>query len=453
MPAASFTQAVGPAAHVAAPPALVGREPELGVVRTFVDALDDGPRGLLLEGEAGIGKTAIWRAALAEAEARGCIVLRCVAEQAEARLSFVGLADLAEEISDEDLAAVRSPQREALEVALVRRKRAAEPPDPAAVAIGFRSLLMRIAETAPVVVAVDDVQWLDAATARALAFVVRRLEGQRVGILATARAPLAGPEPLGLERGLGPERLARVRLGPLGVDAVRRLVESALGYGFPRPTLLRIAQAARGNPLFAFEIARAVGPAPALEAGAPLPVPESLRELVAGRIAELEPAAQRAMLVAAALSHPTVEVVERASSERGLIAAEESGLLNLEGDRLVFAHPLYASAVYTAAASGRRRGLHGTLATLAADPEERVRHRALAATSADERVARELEAAAAAASRRGCSRPTSSPDRRARAESARPSTTSTPATARGPARCWSRSSRRRRSARRAAMRC
>src|SRR5829696_650353 len=265
MPAASFGQDVGPTTHVAAPPELVGREPELEAVRAFVDGLEDGPRGLLIEGEAGIGKTAIWRAAVAEAEARGCVVLRCVAEQAEARLSFVGLADLAEDISDACLAAVRSPQREALEVALVRRERAGEPPDPAAVAIGFRSLLVRIAEAAPVVVAVDDVQWLDAATTRALAFAVRRLEGQRVGILATARAPLPGPEPLGLERALGPERLARVRLGPLDVDAVRRLIESALGYGFPRPTLLRIAQAAGGNPLFAFEIARALGPAPALE--------------------------------------------------------------------------------------------------------------------------------------------------------------------------------------------
>jgi DNA-binding CsgD family transcriptional regulator len=370
-------------------------------VRAFVDALEDGPRGLLIEGEAGIGKTTLWRAALAEAEARGCVVLRCVTEQAEARLSFVGLADLAEDVSDEWLAAVRSPQREALEVALVRRERAADPPDPAAVAIGFRSLLVRLAEAAPVVVAVDDLQWLDAATARALAFAVRRLEGQRVGVLATARAPLPGPEPLGLERGLGPERLARLRLGPLGVDAVRRLVESALGYGFPRPTLLRIAQAAGGNPLFAFEIARALGPAPALEPGAPLPVPDSLRELVAGRIADLDPAARQTLLVAAALSHPTLELVERAASERGLIAAEESGLLTLEGERVVFAHPLYASAVYSAAASGRRRTLHERLADLVVDPEERVRHRALAATGADERVARELEVAAAAARGRG----------------------------------------------------
>ena len=381
--------------------ALQDRERELGAARALLDGLDDGPRGLLVEGDAGIGKTAVWRSALREAEARGHLVLRCVAEQAEARLPFVGLADLIDGIADDHLAALPAPQREALEVALVRREGGERPPDPTAVGVGLRSLLVRAARSAPVVVAVDDAQWLDAATARALAFAVRRLDGRRVGVLLTVRTPLAQPEPLGLERALGPERFTRARLGPLGLEAVRRLIEAQLGYAFPRPALLKIAQAAGGNPLFALEIARALGPAPALEAGAPLPVPDSLRELVAGRVAGLDPHARRALLVAAALSHPTVELVEQASSPHGLVAAEESGLLCVEGDRLVFAHPLYASAVYGAAASGRRRALHRRLAAQVADPEERVRHLALAAARPDERVARGLEAAAAAARSRG----------------------------------------------------
>ena len=368
--------------------ALQDRERELGAARTLLDDLDDGPRGLLVEGDAGIGKTAVWRSALREAEARGHLVLRCVAEQAEARLSFVGLADLIDGIADDHLSALPAPQREALEVALVRREGGERPPDPATVGVGLRSLLVRAARSAPVVVAIDDAQWLDAATARALAFAVRRLDGCPVGVLLTVRTPLAQPEPLGLERALGPERFTRVRLGPLGLDAVRRLIEAQLGYALPRPALLKIAQAADGNPLFALEIARALGPAPALEAGAPLPVPDSLRELVAGRVAGLDPHARRALLVAAALSHPTVELVEQASSPHGLVAAEESGLLCVEGDRLVFAHPLYASAVYGAAASGRRRALHRRLAAQVADPEERVRHLALAAARPDERVAR-----------------------------------------------------------------
>jgi DNA-binding CsgD family transcriptional regulator len=372
---------------------LVGREPELGAAGEFLAGLRAGPRGLVIEGEAGIGKTAVWRAALAEAEASGCRVLQCVAEQAEARLSFVGLTDLAADVADELLPALPAPQREALEVVLLRG--AGRAPDPKAVGMGLRSLLV---EAAPVVVAIDDAQWLDPGTARALAFAIRRLAGHRVGILATLRVP--GADALGLERALG-TGFTRARVGPLGEAALRALIERRLGFAYTRPALLRIAQLSGGNPLFALEIARALGPAPALAAGAALPVPDSLRELVAGRVGALGRPARAALLAAAALSHPTVELVELAACPQGLVEAEESGLLALEGGRLQFAHPLYASAVYAAAASGRRRALHARLAELVADPEECARHRALAATGPDEDVAAALAAAAAVARARG----------------------------------------------------
>ena len=130
-------------------------------------------------------------------------------------------------------------------------------------------------------------------------------------------------------------------------------------------------------------------------------MPDSLRELVVGRVADLSPRARRTLLVTAALRHPTAELVERASSAAGLAAAEDAGLLRMDGDRVAFTHPLYASAVYTAAASGRRRAMHGQLAELVADAEERVRHRALAAGRPDEEVAAALEDAAAQARARG----------------------------------------------------
>ena len=380
---------------------LVERHEERSAARALLDSLDDGPRALLIEGEPGIGKTAVWRAALADAEARDYRVLRCVAEQAEARLSFAGLGDLADDLADDHLHELPAPQREALEVALIRRAAGDAPPDSTAVGVGLRSLLLLAAADAPLVLAIDDVQWLDGETARALAFALRRVSGHRIGVILTARTPLAHPDPLGLERALGPQHFTRARLGPLELTAVRRLIEGQLGYAFPRPALLKIAEASRGNPLFALEIARALGPAPALEAGARLPVPDSLRELVAGRIAGLPHHARETLLVAAALWHPTVEVVEEASSAAGLVAAEESGLLYAAGDRIAFAHPLYASAVYGAAASGRRRALHRCLAEHVTDPVERVRHLALGAEQADERVARGLEDAAAAARARG----------------------------------------------------
>jgi DNA-binding CsgD family transcriptional regulator len=385
-----------------APAGIVDREHELAAVRAFLDGLRDGPRGMLVEGAAGIGKTALWRQALEEAQARGCLVLRCVAEQAEARLPFVGLGDLVGDMADELLPALPLPQREALEVALVRRVNGSgRAPDPKAVGVGFHSLLLRAARNRPVVVAVDDVQWLDPATAGALAFAARRLDAQPVGVLATVRAPLAEPDPLGLERALGAGRFARARLGPLSLRHLRALLEQRLGHAHPRPILLRIAWLSGGNPLFALEISRALGPAPALEPGAPLPVPDSLRELVAHRVAALCSEGRAALLAAAALSHPTVELVERASSACGLAAAGDSGMLELEGERVVFAHPLYASAVYRSAAGGGRRELHRRLAVMLPDPEERARHHALAARGPDERVAATLEQAAASARARG----------------------------------------------------
>lgn len=381
---------------------LVGRDRELVAAQAFLADVPNGARGLLVEGDAGIGKTAVWRAVLEEAAKQGCRVLRCVGDQAEARLSFVGLSDLVGAIVDDRLGSLPAPQREALERALVRRGgRARRAPDPKTIGVGLRSLLVGLAQAGPVVIAVDDVQWLDGATARALAFVARRLDEHAVGILVTARVPLTSPDPLGLERALGPDRFARLRLGPLDLGALGALLELRLGHRHPRPVLHRIAQVSDGNPLFALEISRVLGPAPSLRPGAPLPVPDSLRQLVAGRIGRLSPDGRQSLLAASALSHPSAELVEQASSASGLASAEEAGLLRVDGDRVMLAHPLYASAVYGSAASRARRALHRRLAELVDDPEEQARHLALAASPPDEAVAAALEVGAEHARARG----------------------------------------------------
>jgi predicted ATPase len=164
---------------------VIDRERELGAARALLDGLDDGPRGLLVEGDAGIGKTAIWRSALREAEARGHLVLRCVAEQAEARLSFVGLADLIDGIADDHLSALPAPQREALEVTFGVRGGAA--PDRFLVALATLSLFSEAAQECPLLCVVDDAQWLDRASAQALGFVARRLLAEPVAVLVAAR--------------------------------------------------------------------------------------------------------------------------------------------------------------------------------------------------------------------------------------------------------------------------
>ena len=300
---------------------VIGRDEELARARAFLGGLGSGPRALVIEGEAGIGKTAVWLQALDEAAARGCRVLRCAGEEAEARLSFVGLNDLIGDAIDAFLPALPAPQREALEVALLRRASGqGREPEPKAVAIALRSLLVELARASPVVVAVDDVQWLDAATARALAFAARRLDARPVGVLATVRAPMRSADVLGLERALGSERFERVRLGPLSLGALGALLEGRLGHRYRRPALLRIEQATGGNPLFALEVARALGPAPALEPGRALPVPASLREAVAERVAALPPRGRESLLVVAALSH-----ADRRTRRTGLLRGRPGG--------------------------------------------------------------------------------------------------------------------------------
>jgi len=384
-------------------PRIVGRERELEVASSMLDGLPHGPTGLVLEGEAGIGKTALWRAMLATARERGYHVLHCQGERSEAQLAFAGLSDLLGSSTDAALATLHTPQRHALEVALLRRAvPAGSAPDRRTLGVALGSLLCELAEGMPLVLAVDDLQWLDASTTRLLAFATRRLERHRVAILLTERGPPYA-DPLALERALGADRLVRLRLRGLPASEIGGLLELHLERALPRRVIARVAQASGGNPLYALECARALGSAATLQANDRLPVPESLRELVGARLATIPASAREALLVTAALARPTPALVEQASSHEGLAEAEESGLLRVEGERVRFTHPLYAAAVYDTAATRRRRRVHGQLAQLLDDPDERVQHRAAAATGPNAEIALGLEQAALAARARGAS--------------------------------------------------
>jgi tetratricopeptide (TPR) repeat protein len=192
-----------------------------------------------------------------------------------------------------------------------------------------------------------------------------------------------------------------MQLGGLSVVALRVLLEAQLGWACSRSMLVRVADSSAGNPLFALEIARSLGPATAIGPADPLPVPDSLRELIVGRVQALPPPARRALLAAAALARPEVGLVVRSSSAAGLAAAEETGILRVDGDRIFFAHPLYRFAVYGAASTRRRRDLHRRVAAVVVDPEERARHLALAASQPHEQVAKQLKDAAARSRFRG----------------------------------------------------
>lgn len=383
---------------------VVGRDVELARVAGFLDGVSVAPSALLIEGEPGIGKTTVWAAAIGEAELRGIRVLQARAAETEVQLSYATLADLVGADFEETRRALPPIQQRALAAALLRAD-ADEPFQPRTIATAFVGVLAAMAEAAAVVVAVDDVQWLDPASAGALSFAARRLPG-RVGFLVTRRGDPDEPPPLGLDRAL-PEGLQRLTPGPLSLAALHHLLRDQLGSAPPRPALARLAEASGGNPFLALEIARALGPDWSVLAGqGPLPVPRDLQAIARERVEGLSARGRHASLVAAALSRPTRDLIVQAVAPEdddasGLLEAEDAGVLVAEADRVRFTHPLLASAIYGAAGGERRRRLHERLADVASDPEERARHLALATTDRDGEVAAELEQAAARAATRG----------------------------------------------------
>jgi len=234
---------------------LVGRSEEL---RGVLAGLEHLPAAVILEGEPGIGKTSIWGAALEAFEAAGVRVFSARPAEPESQLSYVGLADILDPGLEDVLSALPSPQRHALEVALRRVEPEGGPPDQAAIALAALGALRTVANTGVVIVAVDDVQWLDAASLFALGFVAGRLRQEPVGFLFALRHEPANRPPLGIERRLGEERVHRVGVGPLSLGALHQLIQARLGVAFSRPTLRRMHETSRGNPFFALELARAV---------------------------------------------------------------------------------------------------------------------------------------------------------------------------------------------------
>ena len=381
---------------------ILGREGELARVTSFIGSVPGGPSALLLEGAAGIGKTTLWQAGVSIARARGHRVLSCRGAEPEALLSYAALGDL----FDFELPDLPAPQQRALDAALLRAELEGAPPDQRAVSVASLGVLRALAASGPVLVAIDDVQWLDVPSARALAFVVRRLEDAPVRVLVTLRVG-SGGDPLGLGRTGPAPVLHRLPIGRLSEEAMTRLLRARTEGRLTHPILLRVHRMSEGNPLFALEIARAltehgVRPAP----GEPLPVPGDLQGLLGARLAALPSSAADGLLVVAAAARPTEDLVvaaaarpDRASAD--LRRAEQAGILQRAGGRLAFTHPLLGSTVYAAAMPQVRRSVHRRLADLVVDPEERARHLALAASGPHPDVARALEEAGRHARRGG----------------------------------------------------
>jgi DNA-binding CsgD family transcriptional regulator len=385
---------------------IVGRGAELDAIDRFLERLAHGSAGLALEGLPGIGKTTVWRRVFERAAERSLVVLSCRAVEAEAKLAFASLADLLEPVAAVVLPRLPEPQRIALEVALMRASPQGAPPSDRAVATAVLSSLRILTETAPLVLAIDDEQWLDRASAEALAFALRRIGDRRVGVAVTVRVDDdRARDPLALDAALA-ERLERCRLGPLSLSALHHIIRAHVDHVFPRPALRRIADASGGNPFFALELARALKEAGAHpRPGEPLPVPDTLTSLIVHRLRRLPVRARAVLLLASAAAAPTVALLRRAvgvgDANDALARAEQARVLEMHEGRVRLTHPLLAAAVISSASPTMRRDAHRRLAALVTAPEERARHLALAAEHPDADVARALDEAAALARRRG----------------------------------------------------
>lgn len=357
----------------------------------------------VLAGEAGIGKTTVWRAGLDLAGERSYRVLAAMTAAAEAQFAYAALRDLLEGLFDDVHDALPTPQRRALAVALLRADPADLPAGHAAVAAGFLGALRVAAGAGPLLVAVDDIQWLDASSALALAFAARRVRGDPIAFLFSMRTGHAVTT-LGLER-LPPGELSEIDIGPVSLGALHQLLTNSLDVALALPTLRAVHAFSGGNPFHALEIARALpDPSWTPKPGEPPPVPPTLRRLVETRVASLPAPTRYALAVAAALRDAALDVVGAVVGPEvsaAVAPAVAEGVVALGGGRMRFTHPLLAAAAYATLTPARRREVHASLSELLDDAEERARHLALTATGPDEEIAAALEQVAPTALARG----------------------------------------------------
>ncbi|MFG3479809.1 ATP-binding protein [Streptomyces sp. NPDC047980] len=380
---------------------LIGRDGDLQEIRR---RLGFGHRGgaLLLSGDAGVGKTALLDALAEEAQAQGIRVLRAAGVEFEANCGYSGLNQILFPLR-ETLSEIDPPLRDALRVALGFDH--GPPPEQLVVSNAALVLLQQAAADAPLLLVVDDLPWLDRASAAVLGFVARRGNGLGVSVLAAARSE----SPSLYDSGALPE----YRLGALDEESSAHLVTTRF------PHLLtsarkRLLMVARGNPLALLELPATLpampGPAPD-EAPAMLPLSQRLEAVFGSRVTELPQPTQRLLLLAALEGTGDLAVLQAATRQANdgfnledLADAERDRLVDLreQDRRLRFRHPLIRSAVVGNSTSSERRAVHTVLAQVLVDqPERRAWHLGEATLEPDEDVAALLERAARITLRRG----------------------------------------------------
>ena len=410
----------GPPWGEAGPRELVGRDAELARLRALVDPIPDDGRVLVVLGDAGMGKTVLLKDLTRQAESTGMRVLSVTGREPESNLAFAGLHQLLRPVLA-ITSGLPSRQASALAGAL------GIAPDPVApdrllTGIAVLTLLSDLSESSPVLVVVDDAQWLDRSSLDAIAFAAHRLDTEPVVLVLGVRG---SAPPAGFDR-----EVPELHLKPLSPPEARLLDQQ------PRPPRGRargqvLAQAA-GNPMALIELARAIASDPAAGRrwdAEPLPLPDRLTAIIAAQLTTLPAPTRHALLIAAVAD--STDSKAAASSMSGLeadvlVPAEQLGLIKVDATGVQFSHPLVRSAVYHSVPFASRAAAHREVAGAMHDqPDRRAWHLAAAALTPDEHVASLLAATASQAQRRGGAAAAAlaleraaelSPDREAQAE-------------------------------------
>lgn len=373
-------------------------------VAEFLDSAARAPSALVIDGEVGIGKTTLWQATLERARQDGFRVLSARNVSTESVLAYATLTDLLGDVDAAEFADLPVAQRVAVEQIRRADRAGAAPTDRRAVAAAFLSVVERLADHRPLLLAIDDVPWVDPSSTQVLSYTARRLTGP-VGVLATVRTDGGGDVGdswLQLRR---PDATQRISLRPLDSRALHTVVTQHIERPLSRSKMARIYQISGGNPFYAIELAKV------FDGSAEGRLPNTLTAVVRARLDGLEAETMSALLAAAAIANPTVDKVAAAidtEHDRAvelLEAAEQHGIIVIEGSRIRFTHPLLAAGVYTGASPDERRHVHNKLAAVVDEPELQARHLALAVTTGDQAgyqaTLAALEQAAGAAHARG----------------------------------------------------
>jgi AAA ATPase domain len=379
---------------------IIGRREELLAVEAFLEAVPAGGPALLLAGDAGIGKSMLWSEGVRLARERSFRALAARTTRSETQVAFATLGDLLAPVLEATLPRLVPVQRRALEVALLLRESDGRPPDTHLLGLALVAVVRALARDGALLVALDDVQWIDASSAEVLRFMLRRLEGEKVG---------ACSRPCGN----GPSRCRSSSIAP------SRRSSGSRSSRFPLPRSIGCSGAGSGSTcrdrIWCACTRSRVEPVLRARARARDRQDRGLRRLREcdsareperpgdGPVARAAARVRMTLVAVAAVTTPSVTLLEPLAA--GLVddieLAERQGVVELDGDRIRFTHPLLAPACYVAMPLHRRRRLHRRLAEPDVDLEERARHLAIAAIGADEQIAAALETAAAHARARG----------------------------------------------------